>query len=86
MVNGQWRRCGSGSFLDLEPGTTHTFINNSDEDVVWVTGWRPEGFERFFKDFGIPAGEPNAQDRSVADPVVRKVVQSVESYGMFLAP
>jgi hypothetical protein len=51
---------------------------------VWVTGWRPKGFERFFEDFGIPAAEADAQSRSVADPVVQKVVQNVNRYGMYL--
>jgi hypothetical protein len=67
------------------PNTTHTFINNTDEDVVWITGWRPKGFERFFRDFGVPVEEPHAQDRSVAEDVVQSVVQNVEKYGMYLA-
>lgn len=70
--------------MDLEPNTTHTFINTTDADVVWVTGWRPKGFERFFEDFGIPVDEAAAQERSAADPVVRMVVQNVERYGMYL--
>lgn len=85
MANGEWRRCGAGTFVDLPPNTTHTFINNTEEDVIWVTGWRPRGFERFFSDFGVPAVEPQAQDRSVAEPLVRNVLQSVERYGMYLA-
>jgi glyoxylate utilization-related uncharacterized protein len=85
MTNGEWRRCGGGSFLDLPPNTTHTFINNTDEDVVWITGWRPKGFERFFRDFGIPVAESQAEKRSVSDQVVEKVLQSVEGYGMYLA-
>lgn len=84
MTNGVWRRCGPGTSLELKPNTTHTFINNTDANVVWITGWRPKGFERFFEDFGIPAAEAHAQDRSVADPVVQNVVQNVERYGMYL--
>lgn len=85
MINGEWRHCGAGSFLDLQPNTTHTFINNTEEDVVWITGWRPKGFEQFFRDFGIPATESRALERSVADQVVQNVVQNVEKYGMYLA-
>ena len=84
MVDGEWRRCGPGRFLDLAPDTTHTFINQTDTNAVWVTGWRPKGFERFFEDFGIPATEPDAQSRSVADAIVQRVVQNVTSYGMYL--
>lgn len=85
MVDGAWQRCGAGSFLELAPSTTHTFVNRTERDVVWVTGWRPKGFERFFRDFGIPAAHPDAQARSVADDVVQEVVRQVEKYGMFLA-
>ena len=85
MIDGEWRRCEAGSFLDLPPSTTHSFINNTDADVVWLTGWRPKGFERFFRDFGIPAVAPHARQRSVADEVIRRVVQNIESYGMYLA-
>lgn len=85
MVDGAWQRCDAGHFVDLQPNTTHTFVNNTDTDVVWVTGWRPKGFERFFRDFGIPAAEPRAQERSVADQVVQAAVRNVEAYGMYLA-
>jgi hypothetical protein len=56
-----------------------------EEDVVWLTGWRPKGFQRFFRDFGIPVHEAQAQERSVAAGLVQKVVQKVEHYGMYLA-
>jgi quercetin dioxygenase-like cupin family protein len=85
LIDGEWRRRAAGSLLDLPPNTTHSFVNNTGDDVVWVTGWRPKGFERFFADFGIPAGEPRAQERSTADEVVQKVVRGVEAYGMYLA-
>ena len=85
MSNGEWKRCGAGSFVELPPNTTHTFINNTQEDVVWVTGWRPKGFERFFRDFGISISDSQAQEKSVADQVVQNVVQNVEKYGMYLA-
>jgi len=84
MVNGEWKRMPAGSFAELPPDTVHTFINKTGDDVVWLTGWRPKGFQRFFTDFGIPAHEPDAQRRSVSDEVIGKVVQRVESYGMHL--
>ena len=85
MSNGEWKKCSAGSFVELPPNTTHTFIYNTEQDVVWVTGWRPKGFERFFRDFGIPLQESLAQDKSVADQVVQNVVENVERYGMYLA-
>ena len=85
MSNGEWQKCSAGSFVELQPNTTHTFINNTEQDVVWVTGWRPKGFERFFRDFGIPMRESLAQEKSVADQVVQNVLKNVEHYGMYLA-
>jgi quercetin dioxygenase-like cupin family protein len=85
MADGKWQRHSAGSFVELPPNTTHTFINNTEEDVVWVTGWRPKGFQRFFRDFGIPAGESTARERSTADALIRSVVQKVEDYGMYLS-
>jgi quercetin dioxygenase-like cupin family protein len=84
MSNGEWQKSSAGSFVELPPNTTHTFINNTEQDVVWVTGWRPKGFERFFRDFGIPLQESLAQDKSVADQVVQNVLKNVEHYGMYL--
>ncbi len=85
MRNGEWQKCPAGSFVELPPNTTHTFINNTEQEAVWVTGWRPKGFERFFRDFGIPLQESLAQEKSVADPVVQNVMKNVERYGMYMA-
>ncbi|HXU88589.1 MAG TPA: hypothetical protein VFQ62_07035 [Methylomirabilota bacterium] len=52
--------------------------------VVWLTGWRPKGFERFFRDFGVAASEADAQQRSVSNAIVQRIVQNVERYGMYL--
>jgi len=86
MIGGQWRPCEEGTFVEVPPGTTHTFVNNSDEDVVWITGWRPGGFERFFRDYGVPVSEPDAQSRSVDKALIGRVIETAESYGMILDP
>jgi quercetin dioxygenase-like cupin family protein len=80
MHDGVWQSLPAGSYVDLPPGTTHTFINNTEEDVVWVTGWRPKGFQRFFEDFGVPSDEPGAFDLSVSDAVIQKVARTVSSF------
>lgn len=84
MIDGEWRSYADGDFVEVPAGTTHTFANNSDEDVVWVTGWRPRGFERFFRDFGVPASEPDGQGRSLDGAIVQKVIETAESYGMII--
>ena len=85
MTDGVWNDMSAGAFAELAPGSVHTFINNTERDVVWLTGWRPKGFEKFFRDFGIAVDEQDAFERSVAPTVVEQVVRNVEGYGMFIA-
>ncbi|MFZ9011477.1 MAG: cupin domain-containing protein [Anaerohalosphaeraceae bacterium] len=85
MSNGDWHSCPAGSFVELPPNTSHTFINNTEEDVVWITGWRPKGFQRFFKDYGVSVNEKDAQSRSMAEDVIQDVVEKVENYGMYIS-
>jgi mannose-6-phosphate isomerase-like protein (cupin superfamily) len=84
MADGVWQTMGAGSFVELAPNTVHTFINNTAQDVVWVTGWRPKGVERFFRHFGIPVGEGGARERSVAPEVIQRVVQECGKFGMYV--
>ena len=37
MADGAWQTLGPGSFVELAPGTVHSFVNNGDEDAVWIT-------------------------------------------------
>lgn len=85
MVNGEWRRMDAGSWIELPTGAVHTFINNTDEDTVWVTGWRPKGFERFFAEFGVPTDTPGARELSTSDQLVRRVTESCEGFGMYIS-
>jgi len=49
-----------------------------------VTGWRPKGFQKFFDVFGIPVDQDRARERSLSKEVVHQVVESCESFGMYL--
>ena len=82
VVNDEWQTYGPGSFMELPPGTTHTFINNSAAPAVWITGWRPNGFERFFSDFGIPVDQENARDLSTDASTIEKVMSGIHRYSM----
>jgi quercetin dioxygenase-like cupin family protein len=85
MSEGAWRSMAAGSFVELPPGAVHTFVNNTGQDTVWITGWRPKGFERFFRAFGIPGDRPGARDLSLSDEVVRRVGAECETFGMYLS-
>jgi quercetin dioxygenase-like cupin family protein len=84
MRDGEWRKMIAGDFVDLPPNTMHTFINNTAENVIWITGWRPKGFQKFFRDFGIPSNQERAQETSVSEDIIQKVMQRCEGYGMFV--
>jgi len=62
----------AGDFVDLPPNTVHTFINNTEENVIWITGWRPKGLQKFFRDFGIPSTQEGAQEKSVSQKPFKK--------------
>ena len=85
MVDGAWSVLDAGDYRELSPGAVHTFANNTGEDTVWVTGWRPKGFERFFATFGIPGDKPDASVRSVSNDIVDQVLARCEEFGMYLA-
>jgi hypothetical protein len=51
---------------------------------MWITGWRPKGFQKFFSDFGVPSTQEAAQEKSVSDEIIQKVMESCERYGMFV--
>jgi quercetin dioxygenase-like cupin family protein len=84
MTDGIWKTMASGSFVELLPGTVHTFVNKSDEDTVWLTGWRPKGFQKFFAEFGIPIDREGARELSVSDEIIRRVVETCEKFGMYV--
>jgi mannose-6-phosphate isomerase-like protein (cupin superfamily) len=84
MTDGVWRKMSAGEFTELPPGSLHTFINSTARDVVWLTGWRPKGFQRFFRDFGISVTEADAQARSVSEPLLQRVAADAEGYGMYI--
>ena len=56
-------------------------------DGKWkaMTGWRPKGFEKFFRDFGIPSDAEGAREQSVSDEIVKRVVRECEKYGMYVS-
>jgi quercetin dioxygenase-like cupin family protein len=84
MADGRWAPLSAGGFVELPPNTVHTFINTGAEDVVWITGWRPKGFEKFFTAFGIPTEQASAREESVSSRVVQRVVRDCPSFGMFI--
>jgi mannose-6-phosphate isomerase-like protein (cupin superfamily) len=85
LQDGEWRRLTAGGFSEVPVGAVHTFINNGTEDVLWVTGCRPQGVDPFFRDFGIPWRENDAREQSVSPETLERLGREAERYGMILS-
>ncbi len=53
MRDGEWSAMIAGDFVDLPPNTVHTFINNTEENVIWITGGVPKGSRSSFATLGF---------------------------------
>jgi hypothetical protein len=72
--------------MNVPRGTVHTFRNDGTDDVKVITGFEPQGFERFFVEYGIDVDEPGAFETSVSEATIARVVEGCAQFGMILAP
>lgn len=86
FANGQRTLLQAGDSANAPVGAVHTFANNSDDDCHWITAFSPRGFEAFFLEFGIPADEPNARERSVSEEIIGRVIERAAEYQMIIDP
>lgn len=84
VSNGETKTVTAGESLDIPPKSIHTFRNKSDKVCKWVNIHSPKGFRDFFETLGVPANEPNAEEKSTAPELVQKVIQTAENYDMHL--
>ncbi|MBU2500518.1 cupin domain-containing protein [bacterium] len=84
MTDGEWRTLNPGDSAVAPPGTVHTFINNGEEDALWLTTFSPRGFERFFEDFGVTEDGEKGFLASVAPDVLARVGATCGDYGMII--
>ena len=54
-VGDEEHAAGPGTFACLQPGTVHTFRNDSDAPVRFLNLQTPGGFERYMRDLGEAA-------------------------------
>jgi hypothetical protein len=86
MQGDEWTHLGPGEYLEVPRGVVHTFGNESDTDEVrFITGYDPMGFEAFFDEFGVDASEPGAFEASVTEEAIQRVVDGCARHGMILA-
>lgn len=84
MTDGNWQTVYAGQSFTVPQGQIHTFINNGDKPVTWITAFSPRGFERFFLDFGVPVDQPGSFEKSFAPEVIEKVTLEAMNYGMII--
>ncbi|MBT8184940.1 MAG: cupin domain-containing protein [Eudoraea sp.] len=84
IVNGKVLKVVAGESVDLPPNTIHTFSNNGDQTCKWVNIHSPKGFREFFEEVGVPVGETDSLQRSVAPELIQKVIQTAANYDMHI--
>ena len=74
LLNGERRVLNAGASVDIPPGSLHTYRNRTDRPSKMVNIHSPKGFVDFFKTVGVPLEEPHAQERSVAQEAIERVI------------
>ena len=86
MIGGEWSAFSAGQSIVVPKGIIHTFANETDQDVQWVTTWSPKGFAQFFREFGLDATQQGAFQQSVSPQVIQSVIENCHKHGMILQP
>lgn len=84
LLGYEWQILNPSDGIAVPPGSFHTFLNPTNKEVRFITVFSPGGFERFFRDFGVPVDDPNAQSASVEEEIIRRVIATAGHYGMEL--
>ena len=85
MCDDTWTSLEPGDYLNVPRGTVHTFRNDGADDVTVITGFEPQGFERFFLEYGVDVDEPDAFETSVSETTIARVIEGCGQFGMILA-
>jgi len=75
---------GPGESVFVPRNTVHTFFNPGPAEARAITVFNPGGFEHFFRDMGVPVHEASARERSVAPPIIDRVIRESLRYEMEL--
>ena len=81
MSDGEWHSVGAGDYFVVPGNAVHTFRVPGDTPARFITGWEPQGFEHFFVECGIEADEADAFERSTAEEMIPKILESFARNG-----
>jgi ketosteroid isomerase-like protein/quercetin dioxygenase-like cupin family protein len=62
VVDGKWRRLGPGGYIFLPRNLPHGFRVDGSTPARYLVVCSPAGFERFFFDVSVPAGQPGPSE------------------------
>lgn len=85
MCGDTWTSLGPGDYMNVPRGTVHSFRNEGPDEVSVITAFEPQGFERFFLEYGVNADEAGAFESSVSEATIARVIAGCEQFGMILA-
>jgi mannose-6-phosphate isomerase-like protein (cupin superfamily) len=86
MCDDTWTSLEPGDYMNVPRGTVHSFRNEGPDDVRVITCFEPQGFERFFLEYGFDVAEPGAFETSVSEATIARVIEGCAQFGMILAP
>lgn len=86
MCDDTWTSLEPGEYVNVPRGIVHSFRNDGADDVKVITGFEPQGFERFFLEYGVDVDEPGAFEMSVSEATIARVIEGCSQFGMILAP
>jgi oxalate decarboxylase/phosphoglucose isomerase-like protein (cupin superfamily) len=86
MCGDTWTTLEPGDYINVPRGTVHSFRNEGPDDVRVITAFEPQGFERFFLEYGVDVHEPGAFASSVSETTIARVIEGCSRFGMILAP
>ena len=85
MTGDSWTSVEPGGYVNVPRGTVHTFRNDGPDDVKVITAFEPQGFERFFLEYGVAVDEAGAFEDSISEATIARVVEGCAQFGMILA-
>jgi mannose-6-phosphate isomerase-like protein (cupin superfamily) len=86
MCDDTWTSLEPGEYINVPRGTVHTFRNQGSAEARVITCFEPQGFERFFLEYGVDVDEPEAFETSVSEAMIARVIEGCGQFGMILAP
>jgi quercetin dioxygenase-like cupin family protein len=82
MAGENWTSLGPEDYFVVPPDAVHTFRMAGDEEVRFVTGWEPGGFEQFFLDCGVDASLPGSFEQSMSGEVMGKAIEALTRHAV----